>query len=398
MDKRSIVGWSLAGIAGAALVAWALAPSPVQVELGVVASGPFEETVDELARTRIRDHYTLTAPLSGQVDRIALREGDEVTARMPLAVLHPALPALLDSRTEQELRQRLEVARAGLEAAEARVARSAVAVTQARRELERSRKLAENQLVAAAKLEGDELALAMAGQEQQAAQAEAHVARHDIDLASAALSRARGADPARAGAWSLVAPIAGRVLRVQQKSAGAVVVGTPLLELGDPANLEVLIELLTTEAPRVAVGAPVLLEDWGGPAPLAGRVRRVEPLGFTKVSALGVEEQRVNVLVDLVSPRSEWQSLGEGYRLSARITSYRAASALAIPGGALFRAGERWYVYRVGPDRRAHQVPVVPAHRNGHSAEILDGLAAGDRVIVYPGDTLREGVRVVARP
>jgi HlyD family secretion protein len=397
MSMRKLAWWIVAGVAAAALVAWALVPAPVRVETERANTGPFEQTVDELARTRIRDHYTVTAPLGGEVERIALREGDDVAAGAPVAVLRPALPALLDTRTELELRRRLEAARAGLEAAEARVARTAVAVTQAQLELARSRKLDETHMVAAAKLEGDALVLAMAEQEQQLARADAHVAKHDIDIAAAALVRARGTDPARGGAWRLVAPIAGRVLKVQQKSAGTVAVGTPLLELGDPANLEVLIELLTTEAPQVREGALVRLEDWGGQRPLAGRVRRVEPLGFTKISALGVEEQRVNVLVDLVSPHSDWQRLGEGYRLTARIVAYRAEAALSIPSGALFRSGDSWFAYQVDKDRRARRVEVQLGHRNERRTEILAGLREGDTVIVYPGDTLHEGVRVATR-
>ncbi len=184
------------------------------------------------------------------------------------------------------------------------------------------------------------------------------------------------------------------MLRVHQKSGGSVAVGAPLIELGDPADIEVLIELLTTEAPLVVPGAPVRLSNWGGSQPLSGRVRRIEPWGFTKVSALGVEEQRVNVVVDIVSPRKDWESLGEGYRLDAQIQVYRRAEALTVPTGALFRSGERWLVYVVTPKRRVHQVPVSVGHRNDRYAEVLGGLNDGDRVVVYPGDALRDGVRV----
>jgi HlyD family secretion protein len=249
--------------------------------------------------------------------------------------------------------------------------------------------------VAEAKLETDELALAMAGQEFESAKADAHVAQHDIDIAVAALARVHEAVRGGGGSeWPLTAPIAGRVLRVQQKSSGTVSVGTPLIELGDPTNLEILIELLTTEAPKVATGAAVRLTNWGGPAPLLGRVRRVEPWGFTKISALGVEEQRVNVLVDIVSPRKDWASLGEGYRLDAEIQVYQQAKALIVPTGALFRAGERWLVFRVAPGNRARQVSVTIGHRNDRYAEVIDGLKEADRVVMYPSDALRDGMRV----
>jgi HlyD family secretion protein len=396
MSRRRVFLFGIAAVLAGALLVWALVPAPIAVEVASVARGPFEQTTDEQARTRIRDHYAVTAPLNGEVERLALREGDDVAAGALVARLHPALPALLDNRTELELRRRVEAARAAKEATDARVARSAIALVQARRDAERSRQLAPSHLVAAAKLESDELALAMATQELESARADAHVAQHDIDIAVAALARAREPGGGTGSVWPVTAPIAGRVLRVQQKSAGTVTVGAPLLELGDPGNLEVLIELLTTEAPLVAAGAPVRFINWGGPTTLSGRVRRIEPWGFTKVSALGVEEQRVNVLVDITSPRKEWDALGEGYRLDARIQVYRRDNALTVPTGALFRMGERWSVYLITTGQRAQRVPVTIGHRNDRVAEVLAGLREGDRVVVYPSDALRDGARVAA--
>jgi HlyD family secretion protein len=397
MNRRNVLWVGASTLIVAVLVAWAAIPRPVAVDVVTVRRGLFTQTVDEQARTRIRDHYIVTAPLTGELDRITLREGDDVAVGSIVARLRPALPALLDSRTELELRRRVEAAQAAKEAADARVARSHVAVAQARLEAERSRKLAQSQLVPAAKLETDELTLAMTTQELESAKADAHVAEHDIDIAVAALARARGAG--RGGATAdgpVTAPIGGRVLRVQQKSGGTVSVGTPLIELGDPTNLEVLIELLTTEAPQVAPGVAVRLVDWGGPAPLNGRVRRVEPWGFTKVSALGVEEQRVNVVVDIISPRRDWERLGEGYRLDAQIQVYRQEHALFVPTGALFRVAERWHVYTVSSDQRARRTPVTIGHRNDRFAEVLAGVTQSDRVVVYPGDAVRDGVRVAA--
>jgi HlyD family secretion protein len=396
MNRRSIIGLAAAGVVATALLGWALIPAAIAVETAPVRLESFVQTVDEQARTRIRDHYVIAAPLSGEIDRIALREGDDVAAGAVIARLHPALPALLDSRTELELRRRAEAARAAKESAEARVARTQAALVQARLEAERSRKLAADQLVPAAKLQSDELLLVQVTHELESARADAHVAQHEIDIAVAAQARVRAGSSGGASAWPLTAPIAGRVLRIQQKSAGAVGVGTALLELGDPGNIEVLIELLTTEAPLVTAGSAVTLANWGGHSDLAGRVRRVEPLGFTKISALGVEEQRVNVLVDIISPRANWQALGEGYRLDARIEVYRNNQALTVPTGALIRAGEHWIVYSVAGGRRAHQVRVEIGHRNDRDAEILGGLKQGERVVVYPNDALRDGVRVAA--
>ena len=277
MGRRRLLWTGAASILAIACAVWLLLPAPVPVDVAAVTRGPFTQTTDEQARTRIRDHYTVVAPLAGELDRIALREGDDVEAGAVVARLRPTLPALLDVRTQQELQRRVEAARAAKEAAEARVARAQVAQAQARLEVERSRKLAESHLVAAAKLETDELTLAMTAQELESARADAHVAQHDIDIAVAALGRAHAGGSAGAGSeWSLVAPIAGRVLRVHQKSAVTVTAGAPLVEFGDPGNLEVLIELLTTEAPPVVPGAVVRLTNWGGSGPLSGRVRRIE--------------------------------------------------------------------------------------------------------------------------
>lgn len=387
--------WILAGTLTGLVVflVWVLIPSPVTVEIGTVTRGPLEETVDEQAKTRIRDHYVLSAPLSGELDRISLREGDEIAAGQTVARLRPVVPALLDSRTELELRRRVEAARAAQERAAARLAQAQVALEQARLEVERSRKLAASKLVAVAKLESDELSFLMTQREIDTANADVHVARHDVEVAVAAVSRAH--EGARTDEdWLLKAPIAGRVLRVQQKSAGTVSVGAPLIEFGDLSDLEVLIEQLTNEATRVAPGAPVRFDDWGGPQPLLGRVRRIEPWGFTKISALGVEEQRVNILVDLVSPHEQWASLGEGYRLDAHIQVYRNDNALRLPTGALFRIGDQWTVYTVDNHNRARRITVRIDHRGTLFSELLGPLSEGTRVIVYPGDTIRDGVRV----
>ncbi len=393
--NRLLLAGALAGVA--VFLWWVLTPAPVSVEIGTVTRGPFEQTVDELAKTRIRDHYVVSAPLTGELERITLREGDAIAAGETVARLRPVIPALLDSRTELELRRRVEAARAAEERAAARLAQGRVALAQAQLEVERSRKLAESKLIPVAKLESDELSFLMAQRELDTANADVHVARHDVEVAVAAVARAHQGTRADADAdWLLKAPIAGRVLRVQQKSAGTVSVGAPLIEFGDVGNLEVVIEALTNEATRVAPGAPVRLDNWGGPKPLLGRVRRIEPWGFTKISALGVEEQRVNIIVDFLSPQTQWASLNEGYRLDAHIQVYRNDSALRVPTGALFRSGEEWAVYAVDSRDRARRVPVRIDRRGALFAELLSGLPEGARVILYPGDTIQDGVRVTA--
>ena len=395
IERRTIVVFAILGGAAAAMVAWALMPRAVEAETAAVIRGPFAQTVDEQAKTRIRDHFIVSSPLAGELDRIALREGDDVAEGSIVARLHPVTPALLDARTELELRRRIEAARASKERADARVKQAESALELTRLEVGRSRKLAETNMVARAKLDSDELAFQMAGHELDSARADAHVAQHDIDIATAALTRTRDAgSQGKETEWPLRAPIAGRVLRVQQKSGGAVGVGAPLLEFGDPSNLEVIIELLTTEAPQVIPGAEVRLDGWGGPIPLSGRVRRIEPWGFTKISALGVEEQRVNVLVDIVTARNEWAALGEGYRLDAHIRVYERADALQIPSGALFRSGPQWMVFSVTADGRARQTKVTIGRRNETFTEILDGLGPNSRVVLYPSDAIKDGARL----
>ncbi len=377
-----------------ATIAWLLRPAPVSVETALVTRGRFEQSVDEQAKTRIRNHYLVTAPLSGEVDRIELREGDMVASGQLLAQLHPVLPPLLDRRTEMELRSRVEAARAAKERAAARIERAQVAVERSQLDLDRRRKLAAEKLIAPATLEAGELDFQMSVRELDTARAEAHVATHDIDTAEAALARVLEPTGRDSSVLMLRAPVAGRVLRVQQKSRGTVAIGAALLELGDPADLEVVVELLTTEAPQVTAGAHVRLDNWGGP-PLAGLVRRVEPWGFTKISALGVEEQRVNVLVDIVSPLSLWRTLGEGYRMDAHIRVYQAENALIVPSGALYRSGMQWEVYVIRPPGRARRTTVNIGHRTQTAAEVLAGLRTGEEVILYPSDAITDGTRVV---
>ncbi len=394
MKHRKLLLWVLVTGIAAALVAWALVPRPLAVETALVARAHFEQTVDEIAKTRIRDHYLISSPLGGELDRIVLREGDPVTAGMVVAHLHPVLPALLDARTELELRGRVEAARAAKERADARVSQAEVGLAQAVADVERSRTLAESKLVPVAKLESDELALQMSRRELDTAHADSHVASHDVDIAVAALARAKEAGRGKNDPdWLLRAPIDGRTLRVHQKSGATVAAGAPLIEIGDPKNLEVLIELLTTEAAQVRPGASVRLDNWGGP-PLIGRVRTIEPWGFTKISALGVEEQRVNVLVDIVMPYSDWSALGEGYRLDSHIRVYERADALTVPVGALFRAGTQWMVFVVTSQGRARKTAITIGRRTDVAAEVLGGLKDGEEVIVYPSDAVTDGSRV----
>jgi HlyD family secretion protein len=397
MNMKTSTALAVSGIALAALaaVAWAFAPRPLEVETAQVAEGPFEASVDEDARTRLRDRYVVSAPLAGRLDRIELREGDAVAAGAVVATLTPALSPLLDERSLRELRARVDAAQAGVERAAARVEGAKVAVLQARNDARRSEELARQGFVAPTKLESDRLALLAAHKDQDAALAERHVATHEVAQARAALGAVqRGGDPA----FAVRAPVAGRVLRVVQASEASVALGQPLLELGDTAHMEVVAELLTTEAVKLKPGQAVHIERWGGAGELQGRVRLVEPGAFTKVSALGVEEQRVRALIDLASPAEQWRSLGDGYRVGVRIVVQAEPRALQVPLAAVFPRSDAAGVAVFAVDGpRARLQPIEVAARSATHAWVRSGLAVGTRVVIYPPATLMDGARVRTR-
>jgi len=399
--------WALigaGGVAAAVLLAWAFAPRPPEVEAAAVTQGRFEATIDEDGKTRLRERYVVSAPLAGVLSRITLREGDAVAADTVVATLRPALPALQDARTLRELQARVDSAADRVQSAGARMEGARVALLQARNELQRNEQLARQGFVAATKLEADRLAERGAAVALEAAASDRRVAGHELEQAHAALGALRGAAPPGAGTpFALKAPVAGRVLRIAQASEGAVALGTPLIEIGDTAALEVVAELLTTDALQARPGSRVLIERWGGPGALEGRVRGVEPAAFAKVSALGVEEQRVRVLIDLASPASQWQALGDGYRVSVRIVTLAQDAAHKVPVGALFPlpaaqggAGGGMAVYRL-EGGHARLQPVQVGARNGSEAWLLQGPAPGTPVIVYPPQVLRDGMRVKVR-
>lgn len=393
MKTPNKITWiAVAVLAGVALI-WALRPSPVAVEIVTISRGPFDKTVDEQAKTRVRNHYVISTPLAGTVERITLTEGDSVKPGETIAVLHPTEPSLLDARTRSELAGRLAAAQAAKEHADVGVAAAQAELAQARIDLDRTTKLAAQNLVPKAKVETDTLTVSLKEQELEAARAGVHVAQHDIDVARAALSRASGG-ASDGSAWLIRSPVQGRLVRVMQISEATMGIGVPLVEIADAADLEVVVEVLTADAAQVKPGARVELSNWGGSGALEGRVRRIEPLAFTKISALGVEEQRVNVIVDILTPPSERPGLGEGYRVDVRISTYHNDNVLRVPTGALFRSGDRWSVYAVTTNGRARLTPVEIGQRNAADAELLKGLAAGDRVVVYPSDAVKDGSRI----
>lgn len=393
--KKTWIVLIAGGLATAALLAWAFAPRPLEVEVASVTEGPFETSIEEDGKTRLRDRYVVSAPLSGSVGRITLREGDVVEAGAQLATIAAVLPAMLDERTRREQQLRVEIAQAQRQRLAARIEGAQVALAQARNEQQRSEQLAKQGFVAPTKLETERLAVQAAQKDLEAAVEEGHVAAHEVEQARAALLASTS--PGGGRGFAVRAPVAGRVLKVVQVSEGAVALGAPLLELGDTARLEVVAELLTADALRAVPGSRVRIERWGGDGVLEGRVRRVEPAAFTKVSALGVEEQRVRVLIDLTSPPETWRALGDGFRVGVRIVTRTLDKATKVPVSAVFPRPEGDFAVFVLEGGRARAVPVKLGARNGHEAWIESGVAAGATVIVYPPAATRDGLRVKPR-
>ncbi len=377
------------------LLAWALAPRPVAVETALVTRGPFETTVDEDGRTRLAERYVVSAPLAGRLTRITLREGDAVEAGAVVATLLPVLAPMQDERTLEEQRLRVQTAQAIVQRTATRIERARVALQQVQSDLRRSEQLARDGFIAPTKLETDRLAVQAAQREVESAIGDRRVADQELQVARAALSSVQGSG---GRAFTVRSPVAGRVLRVREASESTVALGTPLLEVGDTAQLEVVAELLTTDALQAAPGSAVRIERWGGPGTLEGRVRQVEPAAFTKVSALGVEEQRVNVLIDISSPHATWAALGDGFRVAVRIVTRTVADAVQVPTSAVFPLpeGGGHGVFLVDGGR-ARQVPVTLGARSGNAAWIREGLQSGQTVIVYPPATVGDGVRVRER-
>ena len=378
----------------AALVAWALRPQPVSVELAEVTRGVFEQTVSDDGKTRVRERYTVFAPLAGRVERIRLKAGDAVERGQVVALLMPVAPALLDARTARELQSRVGAAEAQLQRSRAEVARVLAQRDQAQADFERQVKLWKEGFLSATAREQAELALRTADRTHDAAKFAVDAAGHELDQARAALARYRSGDGG--SKWEVISPVKGSVLKVVQESEGAVTLGAPLLELADARSLEAVVDVLSQESVAIRPGMPARLELGRGVAPLAARVRLVEPAAFTKISALGVEEQRVNVILDFAEPLDKVQTLGDGFRVEAAIVTHRVEDAVKVPVGALFRDGENWAVFAEDGGRAVKRA-VKATQRNSAEAMVEDGLRAGDRVVVYPSDALRDGSRIEAR-
>ncbi len=387
------------GLAAAGL-AYAFRPQAVPADFATIGRGTLMVTVDDTGRTRVRDVYRVSAPVAGRLLRIEARVGDAATAgETVLATIEPSDPTFLDRRSRSQARAEVKAAEAALALAQAELNRVRAELTFARSELERARTLVLRNNISKRAVDkaGRDVSTGQAAEESAAATV--RMRRHQLEMARAMLitpSQKRS----KAGGQCCVdvrAPVSGRVLRLIQESEGIIAAGTPLLEIGDPGDLEIVVDLLSSDAVKVREGAAVMIEEWGGGTTLAGTVRRIEPYGFTKISALGIEEQRVNAIIDFAEPRQKWSSLGHGYRVETRIVVWQGENVLKLPLSALFRDGEDWAVFAlVGGKAKRKRLGI--GRSNASEAELREGLAEGDKVVLHPSDRIVEGVELVARP
>ncbi|HWM89613.1 MAG TPA: efflux RND transporter periplasmic adaptor subunit [Thermoanaerobaculia bacterium] len=368
--------------------------SPLPVDVAPVSRGPLRVTLDEEGETRVRDRFVVSAPFTGRILRIELEPGEPVRTGGVVAVLRPAAPDLLDARSRAASEARVRTAEAALGRARADRERARAELRFAKADLGRSEALGKQGIVSREEVEVAQLGVETREESLKAAEFEVQVAQNE--LAAARASLLEGGEGAGGGAYEVRSPVDGAVLRRLRESETVVPVGEPLLEIGDPRNLEIVADLLSTDAARLRPGQPVEIEQWGGGTVLPGRVRRIEPSGFLKISALGVEEQRVNVIIDLAAPPEQRASLGDGFRVEVRVVVWESPDALQVPTSALFRDEQGWAAF-VLENGKAMRRRVEVGPQNDRAAVVLGGLEEGEKVIIHPGAEIQDGVEVEER-
>jgi HlyD family secretion protein len=386
----------LFALLGAVLILFLLRPSPVLVDTQPATRGYLAVTLEEEGRTRIVNRYEVFSPMTAQLRRVTLDVGDPVEENQRVITLEPLPSPFLDIRSLAEAEARRDAAEALLETARQEAEAAAAAASFARSELQRLQQLKDRQLISTSELQRAEAEAQRTEALHRSAQFRVRTARSDLDAARAALVHSGSQDPSSTDDISLVSPIRGVVLRRYLESAQVVQPGQPLLELGNPLDLEVEVEVLSSDAIKIEPGMRVLLERWGRPEPLEGRVRRIEPAGFTKISALGVEEQRVIVLADIVSPQERWNRLGDAYRVNARFILWEEKDVLRVATSALFRHEHGWAVFLIDGNRARLQ-PVTIGRRGELHTQVLEGLQPGETVIVHPDRSIEKGTRIRTR-
>lgn len=395
MAWRRHAGWVAAVAVIIAVIVFGFLPRPVLVDTAVVARGKLSVTVEEEGRTRVKDRYVVSAPVAGYIRRIELEVGDSVDKDQDIAYLDPVPSTVLDPRTRAEAEARVAAARAALKVAVEQVKATAADLSYAESELFRLQRLYDSNNVSRDALQAAQSRHRKALAAHQSAQFSVDVAGYELKAAQAALQYSAAKNGAAPETVPIKSPVKGDILKILHKSEGVVDRGQALLELGNPLSLEVEVDVLSRDAVRMQAGTRVILKRWGGD-PLNGVVRLVEPVGFTKISALGVEEQRVLVIVDITSSPQSWSRLGDGYRVEAEFILWQGDNVLQVPISALFRVQEEWATFVV-EDGRARLRNVKIGRRGSLDAEVLAGLAENDVVITHPGDTVADGVRVRSR-
>lgn len=391
---RRTLPW-LGALALLALIMWGLWPKPVVVETGVVANSPLTVRVSEEGKTRVRNRYIVAAPVAGNMRRVPLKPGDTVEAgKTILTNIEPIATPLLDPRARVQAEAVVSMHEASRKRAEESLTAARAALTLAEDDRDRMRSVKRDGSVSESDRDRMETEAAIKAAEVRAAEFAMQVIDYELAQASAVLER-----PEIITAGNLVevkSPVSGRVLKVMQESETVVTPGMAILEIGDPHDIEIEAEILSRDAVAIQPGDSVEIDQWGGDAPLKGRVRRVEPAAFTKISALGVEEQRVIVLSDLIDPPEAARALGDRYRVEVRVAVWHADKVLAVPAGALFREGNAWKTY-IHQNGRARLVTVQAGHSDGRFTEVLSGLSAGDKVLMHPPDAVGDGSRIRER-
>ena len=394
MLKKRILVWSLALAGIAAVLAWSLREPAVEVETAIATSGPLTVTLDQEGLTHIEDRYVISAPVAGYARRIEVLPGQAIAAGDALVKLEPLATESLDPRTAAEARAELARAEAAASSAVAESQAAAAAAARARQRHQRLEKAALGGAVTRDELDAAAAEARTADAAARAAAFRAELARASVEAARARLAiggGTRAVDPI----ITVRAPVAACVLEVNRESEGVVQPGEPLLELGCRRSLEVHADVLSADVAMLSPGQAAQIEEWGGARPLAAAVRRIEPKAFTKISALGVEEQRVWVVLDLLDPPATWTSLGDGFRVMVKFLLWRGEDVLQVPAAAVFDVDGTAQVFLLGDDGRLALRPVETGHRSADSVEILAGLAAGDEVISHPRRELAAGARAV---
>ena len=396
--RRMTIWGGLVALLAAGIV-YAFWPRPVLVDLAAVERGTLVVTADEEGQTRVRDVFVVSSPITGRIRRIENDAGDEVLAgKTIVANIEPIDPSFLDVRSEAEAKAAVQAAQAAKALSQAKVLEARAELDFARADLARARRLIKTSTISERAL--DEAERTFKTRTAALATVKAELKMRDSELAKA---RARLVSPIETQALHgncacvpITAPVSGRILRLIRESEGVVKAGDALIEIGDPRDLEIVVDFLSTDAVKIEPGQRVIIEEWGGEAPLAGRVRRIEPYGTTKVSALGIEEQRVNVIIDFTDPPASWQRLAHGFRVEVRVVLWEGRKVVKLPLTALFRDGDRWNVF-VDDNGRARRRAVELGRSNGLQGEITGGLKDGERVVLHPSDRVADGTRIRSR-